>query len=519
MRIVTSHQMKTAEAAAAADGMSYLRLMENAGSACANWMLRHFSLAHSGARVCVVCGKGKNGGDGYVIARKLCEAECEVTVVQTERDLFGDEAEMCSRLSGLPLRIVRPFAEGFDPAALFARQQYLVDALFGTGFRGAADAKTAGLMDAMNASCAKRISIDLPSGIECGSAAIHGAYVHADYTLAIAAYKPLHVVQPAADCCGKKRVLSIGLEEAHFAQSDAEGLYTLSLPELQAQLLPRGPLAHKGDFGRVLSICGSRNMQGAAVLAANAALRMGAGLVTAAFPESAYAAVAPKLCEPLLLPLPENGAGMLSVKALDALLAAAEQADAVLLGCGLGLCADTREIVREILRHCRKTLILDADGINAVAADINILKESPAQLILTPHPGEMARLCGAVPDADYTTRINLARNFAQEYGVTLVLKGANTVVASAGESRVYLNATGNAGLATGGSGDMLAGMMVSLAAQNVHSSAPLSAQAVAAAAVYLHGAAGDSAAQRLSKRSLLPTDCLADLAELLREFD
>jgi len=535
MRIVTASEMKQAEQAAVREGGSFLQLMENAGAACAKLIVNRFGIKDTPKRVAVVCGKGKNGGDGFVVARKLCEAGCAVTVVMTVEAktevaasvpaartavaIFaatqseGDEGEMFRRLALLPVRFVCGFDPEFQAEQNFREQDILVDALFGTGFRGEPDAQTAALIQAMNASAAKRISVDLPSGLECDSGAASGLCVRADVTIAVAAFKPVHVCQPAVQNCGEVLLADIGLKDGHYSQSDPQGLYAYHKADLNSFFKPRDPLSHKGNYGHVLSVCGSRNMQGAAVLAANAAVHSGVGLITAAFPEAAYNAIAPKLTEPLLLPLPSTAEGTLAAVALPKLWEAIEKADAVLLGCGLGLNADTVEIVRDIVLNCPKPVILDADGINAICGHIDILSAAKAERVLTPHPGEMARLTGKPPSAALRERLAAAREFAEVHGAALVLKGANTLVAEAGTRRVYVNTTGNAGMATGGSGDLLAGILLSFLGQG------MSPGDAARCAVYLHGAAGDAAAERLSQRGLTPTACLQELPRLFSVFE
>lgn len=247
-------------------------------------------------------------------------------------------------------------------------------------------------------------------------------------------------------------------------------------------------------------------------MAAKGAVAMGAGLVTAAFPEGAYAAVASKLTEPLLLPLHENREGTFAQAALPELRAALSKASAVLIGCGLGVNEDTVFLVERILEEASCPVILDADGINIAAAHIDMLKNRKAPLLLTPHPGEMARLCGCTAAEIQADRTGAARRFAREYGVTLVLKGANTVIAGENAASLFVNRTGNPGMAQGGSGDLLAGMLASLAAQGME---PLRA---AAAAVYLHGLAGDVAAKHYSMCGMTPSLMAEELAVLLKRF-
>ena len=293
------------------------------------------------------------------------------------------------------------------------------------------------------------------------------------------------------------------------------------MPDIQKLLPKRGQDSHKGDFGHLLSVCGSERYQGAAVLAALGAVRCGAGLVTAAFPRAAYAPIAAKLTTTPLLPLPGNRQGTLHVSALPPLREAIKGKSAVLLGCGLGLNADTKEIVQTLLSEIACPLVLDADGINAVAAHMHGEGESNplgrdsracALPVLTPHPGEMARLAALTIEEIQRDRVQCAQQFANTYHCVLVLKGAGTVVAAPGRE-AYVNATGNAGLAKGGSGDLLAGMTASLLAQG------MDAYDAAVCAVYLHGLAADRAAARFSQRGMTALDCARELKGIFSLFE
>ena len=243
------------------------------------------------------------------------------------------------------------------------------------------------------------------------------------------------------------------------------------------------------------------------------ALRCGAGLVTAAFPQSAYAGIAPKLTEPLLLPLDSNFEGTFSFNALADIFEASKRASAVLLGCGIGFNKDTTRLTLNLIKEIKKPVIIDADGINALSTNIDILREAQAPVILTPHPGEMSRLCGKSIAEIVANPIAAAYEFSREYGVTVVLKGANTIVCGCDPTRIYVNPTGNAGLARGGSGDLLAGMTVSLLAQGMK---PFEA---AVCAVYLHGLCADAVAQKTSMRGMLPSDVLNYLPEFFSKFE
>ena len=278
-------------------------------------------------------------------------------------------------------------------------------------------------------------------------------------------------------------------------------------------LPPRDPASHKGSFGHVLCVCGCERYQGAAVLAALGATRCGAGLVTAAFPRQAYAPIAAKLATAIMLPLPGNRYGTLKASALPMIRQALRDKSALLLGCGLGLNANTKKITQVLLKETACPLILDADGLNAASMHMPSLETySGSALVLTPHPGEMSRLTGLPVEKIQRNRVEIACQFTQAYNCVLVLKGAGTVVAAAGREP-YINATGNAGLAKGGSGDLLAGMIASLLAQG------MPAFEAATCGVYLHGLAADRVAARLSQRGMDALDCADELPGMLSLFE
>ncbi len=514
MKVLTASQMFSAEQAQVERGMSFTRLMENAGSACARVIRERLcSLESKNKSVCIVCGKGKNGGDGFVIARKLAEADFDVAVVEA----FGlptAEDAVLMREKVMGMGIVPEYFWGSDAANRAMNNAcIIVDAVFGTGYRYREDERVREVFEKINASFAKVFSVDVPSGLESDSGELCGCSVRADVTVAISCLKPVHVVKPARVLCGEIVIVDIGIEDGALSDVQGDTLAVLNRSEAK-KLFPRRPImAHKGTFGHALSICGSRNMQGAAAIAANAALRCGAGLVTAAFPDAAYAAIAPKITEALLLPLPSNMQGTFANGAIPQILAEAEKASAVLIGCGLGVNLATKELVYSVVENCEKPLVIDADGINAVAANIDILKKIKAPVILTPHPGEMSRLTGKSIAEIESDRVGVARAFAEEYGVVVLLKGASTVVAGAGRKEAYINITGNQGMAKGGMGDMLSGIILSLLAQGVY---PFDAAVLGA---YIHGAAGDAAARSSSLTSLLASDSISALPGVLRTLE
>lgn len=506
--------MYAAECNAVERGISFPQLMENAGTACAKLIKKHFCItAEKPQNILVVCGKGKNGGDGFVIARRMREYGCDVKIMLAcgePKDEISKNMFSLAEIMGIDilnynsnLTLLKTHIEKAD---------IIVDAVFGTGFCGALNQPLSVLAKAVNSSDAKTVSIDVPSGTNCDSASVDGTVFKADMTIAISAYKPIHVFKPFNAFCGRTVVADIGMIESDFAKLDSVTCFTLDSKDIKKMLPKRKSVSNKGTYGRALLVCGSMKMTGAAALATGGALRTGAGLVTLAFPQSAYPAIAPKLTEPLFLPLESNFEGTFAVSALGGIAEAAKNATAVLIGCGLGFNKDTSRVVQGAVKEIKSPMIIDADGINALSTNIDILKEAQAPVILTPHPGEMSRLCGKSIPEILANPVATAYEFAKEHGVTVVLKGANTVVCDP-HNAAYVNTTGNAGLARGGSGDLLAGMTVSLVAQGMK---PFDA---AVCAVYLHGLAADAVAAKTSMRGMLPSDVLEALPVLFSKFE
>ncbi|MBR2868190.1 MAG: NAD(P)H-hydrate dehydratase [Clostridia bacterium] len=515
MYIVTSNQMYRAECNAVERGISFPQLMENAGTACAAAIKKHFCISRDNPKkILIISGKGKNGGDGFVIARKMWEYGCDVTLMLAcgdPKDKISQDMFSLAESTGIDilrynnnLTLLKSYIENAD---------VIVDAVFGTGFSGSLNQPLSALAKIVNSSKAKTVAIDVPSGTNCDSASAEGTVFKADMTVAISAYKPIHILKPCNSYCGKTVVADIGITDGDFEKLDSVVCFTLDSKDVKKMLPRRKSVSNKGTYGRALCVCGSMRMTGAAVLAVGGALRTGAGLVTAAFPQSAYAAIAPKLTESLFLPLESNLEGTLSFSAFSGIAENAANSTAVLIGCGMGFNKDTTRIVHSVVREIKKPMIIDADGINALSTNIDILKEAQAPVILTPHPGEMSRICGKSIAEIIADPVSVAYEFAHRYGVTVVLKGANTVVCGTGENEIYINATGNAGLAKGGSGDLLAGMAVSLLAQGMN---PFDA---AVCSVYLHGLAADAVAEKTSMRGMLPTDVLNALPEFFSKFE
>ncbi|MFT9076303.1 NAD(P)H-hydrate dehydratase [Ethanoligenens sp.] len=506
MKIIGVAQMKAAEQYAIDHGVSALQLMENAGAAAAQ-TIRDAIPRQSTCTV--VCGAGNNGGDGFVVARLLHEAGHAVSVVLAAGEPRTEEAAaMYKRLPDKEVRIYRYAENPVRCRQLFTFSAVLVDAVFGTGFHGEVDADTAELFESMNESGHPIFALDMPSGANAGdgSAAVHA--VRAAATITFAAAKSGQLKSPASEHCGKLLLAEIGIPDEGLPKNATE---LLDRTFLERVLPVRASDSNKGSYGRLLCLCGSKRYPGAAYMSGMAAARCGAGLVTVGAPEVLWSVLASRFSEVMILPLPQTEAGGLSVVALDDILQFAARCSCVLIGCGISPESETAALVRTLLQRLRGTVVLDADGINACAGHIDILRASKADLVLTPHPGEMGRLCGKTAADVQADRENCATAFAREAGVTLVLKGAGTLIA-APDGRLFQNNTGNPGLAKGGSGDILAGMVAGLAAQGIDPTL------AACAAVHIHGLAADRCAEKHAQYAMLPTDLFSEIPQIFREL-
>ncbi len=514
MRLLKSEEMKQVEQYTAKFGLSYQRMMENAGTACARNIRNEIEKSGTQRkRIAVVCGKGNNGGDGFVIARKLSENGFNVCVVLAAGYPTSQEATYMYKLvldQSLPT--VWYDADKLKAIQTIKTADVVVDAVFGFSFYGRLDDDMRELLREMSSSPALKFAVDVPSGVYCDSGHCDEDCFTADYTVAISALKPAHIIHPASEKCGDIIIANIGIpEESYSVVKDS--LFTYSKTEVKKLFPKRNPTAHKGDFGHVLVICGSKTMAGAPVLSAGAALRSGAGLVTLAFPEGIYSTVSLKLTEALLMPLKENENGTLSQGCIAKLIESLPRFDAVVIGCGLGVNEDTLAVLRAVIENCEVPLVIDADGITLLSKDISLLEKARCKVILTPHPGEFSRLTGLDKDALAADRVSAARSLSNHCKIHVVLKGANTVVASPDNKAVYVNSTGNTGLSKGGSGDVLAGLIGGFIAEG------FTLDDAVTSAVFVHGYTGDTVSDRMSKTGMLPGDVVNELAYVMKEFE
>lgn len=503
MKTLSVQEMKAAEQEAVARGSSYLQLMEQAGTACVHELLKDYAVLNR--RVVILAGNGNNGGDGLVIARLLDQRGADVQVVFCKGMPKTEEArEMYKRL---PVSVQKVMANENLLAAINAMDtaDLLVDCIFGTGFHGEPDELFCRIFELASRCRVPRISVDIPSGIN-GDTGEHGkGWFHPTETYALGAYKTAHLPEKAGPLCGELRLLDIGISKEVIDDLvpdllDADELYCKSL------LQPRDPNSHKGTYGRLVIIAGSVGMGGAAMMATKAALRSGAGITVLASARSVVQPAFPQIMEAMTVPLPQTEQGGISVRALPQLLEQCTKATAVVVGCGLGNDPETKDLLLELIPQISVPLLLDADGLNALVGHIDLLKERSAPTVITPHPGELARLLGIrVPEVEQN-RTKLARLTALETGAVVVLKGHHTLTSDR-QGTLYRNTTGNAGMAKGGSGDVLSGIIGALLAQHYLP------EEAAVLGVYLHGLAGDLCAQTMSQYSIVAGDLIEALPQ------
>jgi NAD(P)H-hydrate epimerase len=521
MRVLTAEQMREVDRLTTERfAIPGLLLMENAAARTAEAIEAAFGPA-TGRFVTIVCGTGNNGGDGAAVARQLWLRGAIVDVVLLGRldDARGDARanfEIARRLADLGDRVGFREVDAADEIAADGGEPDLyVDAIFGTGLSRPAEGLQAEAIELLNARGeTPLVALDLPSGLDANAAVAPSPHVRADLTITYTAPKPACVLPPAAYACGRLVTGSIGSPEDLFEDVGARlSLVTAAdVAEWLAETRRAGD-AHKGTVGSVLVVAGSVGKSGAAALAAEAALRSGTGLVTVATARAAQPSVAARaIAEVMTEPLPDTPAGALAIEALEPLRALVGARTVVAVGPGIGTGDPTRQLVRELVRDRERPMVLDADALTCLAPwpdDVRGTPEHP--IVVTPHPAEMARVAGTDTRTVVADRVAAARAFANRTGVVVVLKGAGTVVADP-SGEVFVNSTGNAGMATGGTGDVLTGLVAGLLAQR-----PTDALGAAIAGVFLHGFAGDLAAAGTGTRALVASDITARLGEAFLE--
>lgn len=499
MLLAMSKTMREADRFAIEElGIPSTLLMRRAAKAVADSALC-FLRESKNLSAAVFCGSGNNGGDGIAAAAELIRHGVSVrTFLVTPREkMTEDSREMERRLEemGGSLEI---FSGCTDIAEYCASCGVIIDAMFGIGLSSPLKGDALAAAELINSLDVPVVAADIASGVAADTGLVPGTAVRADVTVTFTQAKPGHFVEPGCVYAGKVKVADIGIKE-----TDSDGIFAVCAEDIK--LPERERPSHKGNFGRVLIIGGSVGYSGAPVLSARAAQRSGAGLVFVGVPEKIYPIAATKLDEPMPFPLPCDKNGKLAFSALDDIKKKQIGISALLLGPGLGRSEDLTKLVCRLIEDADVPAVIDADGLNALAENINILDGHGGKpLVLTPHEGEFARLGGDLSEE----RLFAARVFAKKHGCVLVLKGHRTISAFP-DGEAYINTTGNPGMAKGGSGDVLAGIIVSLLAQG------LKTKEAVKAAVYIHSAAGDMLAGKLSEYSLLPSDIIGALPDVI----
>ncbi len=514
VRILTAQEMRNVDQYAISTvGIPGPVLMESAGrSVFAEILKREGPLG--GKSIGVLCGNGNNGGDGFVIARYLQLNGATPWVLRFGKGRpKGKDAEL--NLSILEKMGIQPteIQQASDLDAWEERirsADILVDALFGTGLERSLEGVYASAVKFVNQSKSQVYAVDLPSGLHTDSGEAMGAAIRADVTVTFGMSKRGFYLNSGSDLAGDVVVADISLADAWADETQASRVFEIDPARFQSAFPKRQENTHKGTYGHLLVVAGSAEKSGAAVLSSKAALRAGAGLVTLAVPESAQSIVKSQLVEVMTEPLPEGPGGSLGESALNRLKDLSKGKDAVVVGPGLVLHHELGSLLTEWLKTLEIPVVIDADGLNALAPLISTLSPVLKHAILTPHPGEMSRLTGLKTEEIQKDRIEIAKRSSQTWQTTVVLKGAHTVV-SFPNGDVYINPTGNPAMATAGMGDVLAGMTGSFLAQGI------SREEAALAAVYLHGLAGDRVAARTEGRGLLASDLIEELPKLPME--
>jgi NAD(P)H-hydrate epimerase len=518
-RVLTAEQMQKVDADTIAGGVPGLELMERAGRGVTDMILR--TLACESGHAAIFVGPGNNGGDGLVVARLLMDAgwTCSIHLLKPGHDCTPDTAanyERIEKRSGLT-EIGATTADDVRGATVN------IDSIFGTGFSGAPRGDAARMIELVNSTARANnipvFSIDIPSGVNGTTGAVDGGAVHADMTITIGAAKTGLLFHPGRACVGQLEVIDIGFPQA-IVEMHSERVFYLGRDEAKARLTPRAADIHKYKAGSVLLIAGSDAYRGAPLLSGEGALRSGCGMLYLAVPQGIRGEIPSRLEEAIVVPLPLTKDGTIAKSARDVLAPHVEKASAVAIGPGLGRNDETDAFVREFVLNCAKPIVVDADALTAFAGHGDEFKKAKAPVIITPHDGELARLTGTKIPSAPLERITTSRAVARNLGVTLVHKGAPTLVASA-QGDVWVNGSGSSALAKGGTGDVLTGFIVSFLAQALAVGKPGADASLDAALVacWLHGRAGEIEARERGERGVLASDLFTSVGRAMVELE
>ncbi len=510
MKIVNSEEMKMLESAAKTYGIDEILMMEHAAISLYLSMEEEFGNL-TGKKILIVAGKGNNGGDAMAIARNLLETGAIVKVYLVLGEPSGELAKkQLSILRNLGV-ICKILPDGQtlveDIVDDIKSSDIIIDGLLGTGAKGKPNGELEKFIDIINENSKFTVSVDVPTGLNCDTGNILGTCIHADMTVTFGFMKIGMLLYPGKEFCGKVKIGKIGIPCG--LENELKGEITTF--DDAKSLLPKRPrFSNKGTFGKVLIISGSANYTGTPTMVSYSALRVGAGLATAAVPEPFNAIVTSRLPEAISIPLPSKN-GYISEKALDLLGDLAEKADVVAIGPGLGMDDGVKECVKWIISNVKKPLVIDADGLNSIKGEVKNLHFNE-RMIITPHPGEFSRLISTEIFKILKAPVKYAIDFAVSEGVNILLKGPTTVIAQP-DGKYFLNATGNTGLAKGGTGDILTGMIAGFMAQG------LNAIDAARLAAYIHGRSAEIYAKNKNEASMLPEDLIDIIPDVLFDLN
>jgi NAD(P)H-hydrate epimerase len=507
MKIVSAAEMREIDRISTEKfGVPSLTLMENAGKAVADHVLTHYATARN---ITVICGKGNNGGDGFVAARHLHRRgkHVHVLLLANPTDLRGDAAAMFKELSVMAVSAATEDELKSDSIRALFEADLFLDAILGTGFKPPVGGVYAAAIQQMNAAKGRVVAVDIPSGADADSTnQQQGIIARADSVVTFTAPRPAHLFSSLTK--GQTCVAHIGSPDEAILSSLQVNV--IAPHDFAAMVAPRVAESNKGNYGHVLVIGGSLGKAGAAAMAGISALRAGAGLSTIATSKSALPAVAGFYPELMTEPLPETEAGTIATSAGLKIEELSKSMTVLAIGPGISRDPHTATLVRSVVSHQKTPMVVDADGLNAFEGRTNELNGKDRTLVITPHPGEMARLAACSTADVQKDRLGVARRFARDHDLVVVLKGHRTLVVQP-DGEAWVNTTGNPGMSTGGTGDILTGMVAGMLAQN-----PKNPMTAVCAAVYLHGLAGDVMREKVGEHSLIATDLLEGLPEAFR---
>ena len=488
-------------------------LMENAGKGATEVLLSTFPDL-SGSRIGIVAGRGNNGGDGFVIARYLAQKGIRVTVylLANRSDVSGDAAENLYLMDPIKIPVIEmKHADQFAANKTAMTQQDIwVDAILGTGLNSDVKGYFKEIIDFINSRNKPVFSVDIPSGLNSDTGQACGVCIQAHTTATFAFPKIGHMLFPGAEYTGNLHVVDIGIP-SHIVAGVAPTHHLLTAAKIEKNLCRRSPESHKGSNGHLMIVSGSTGKTGAAAMAATSAMRSGAGMVTLGIPKSLNAVAETLVLEAMTFPLSEYEEGFLGESAYDEIMEQLSGKQCLAVGPGIGTEPETVRLVHRLIKNCTVPMVIDADGLNNIAGHTQILKAAAGPVVITPHPGEMARLLDTTAQQIQKDRIGAAKNFASAHAVHVVLKGARTVIAHP-DGTVYVNPTGNPGMASGGMGDVLTGVIAGLITQGY------SPETAARTGVYLHGAAADTLAEKIGPVGFLAGEVMNAVPEEIKKL-